>query len=201
MMAEHFTTAQRRVVWAALILLLSLWLAPTAARAQAPAGRGSDPAWQASYWTNPTLAGDPILTRDEANIAYNWGSGSPAPQVPADRFSARWSRYIDFERESVYRFALGSDDGARLFIDGQMVIDAWYDHTYTTFIADKRLAAGHHLVQVEYYDNAGAARVDFSWQDTAAPPPPAPAPPPPRLNPSAPGRIRWRAWAAWRRTA
>ena len=177
MLTEHFTTARRRVAWAALILLMSLWLAPTAARAQAPEGRGSDPAWQASYWTNPTLAGDPILTRDEANIAYNWGSGSPAPQVPADRFSARWSRYIYFDRESVYRFALASDDGARLFIDGQMVIDAWYDHTYKTFIADKRLAAGHHLVQVEYYDNAGAARVDFSWQDTAAPPPPTPVPP------------------------
>ncbi len=180
MIMRRFSAPRHSLTWVMLFVVLGVWLAalPLPARAQsAPEGRGSDPAWQASYWTNPTLAGDPILTRDEANIAYNWGSGSPAPQVPADRFSARWSRYIYFDRESVYRFALASDDGARLFIDGQMVIDAWYDHTYKTFIADKRLAAGHHLVQVEYYDNVGAARVDFSWQDTAAPPPPTPAPP------------------------
>jgi hypothetical protein len=72
-----------------LFVVLGVWLAalPLPARAQsAPEGRGSDPAWQASYWTNPTLAGDPILTRDEANIAYNWGSGSPAPQVPGGSF-------------------------------------------------------------------------------------------------------------------
>lgn len=182
MITQRIAASHQRMIAVICTLLLGLWLAaaPTPARAQAtPEGRGSDPAWQASYWTNPTLAGDPVLTRSEAAINYNWGNGAPAPQVPADRFSARWSRYLHFDRESVYRFTLASDDGSRLLIDGQMVIDAWYDHTYKTFVADKRLSAGHHLVQVEYYDGAGAARIAFSWQDTAAPPtatPPAPTP-------------------------
>ena len=176
MLAQRLSAARSRTVWTVLAVLYGIWLAamPITGAQATPEGRGSDPAWQASYWSNPTLAGDPVLTREEPGIAYNWGNGSPAPQVPVDRFSARWSRYLYFDRESVYRFALASDDGARLFIDGQMVIDAWYDHTYKTFIADKRLAAGHHLAQVEYYDAVGAARIDFSWQDTAAPPPPAP---------------------------
>lgn len=181
MLAQHLSVARSRTVWTVLAILFGTWLAamPGTVRAQAtPEGRGSDPTWQASYWTNPTLAGDPVLTRAEPGIAYNWGNGSPASQVPMDRFSARWSRYLYFDRESVYRFALASDDGSRLFIDGQMVIDAWYDHTYKTFIADKRLSAGHHFVQVEYYDATGAARIDFSWQDTAAPPPPSPTPTP-----------------------
>lgn len=164
----------------AAMTLAGLALLPARAHAQAtPEGRGSDPNWQASYWTNLTLAGDPVLTRNEAALAYNWGDGSPAPQVPVDGFSARWSRYIYFDRESVYRFTLASDDGSRLFIDGVMAIDAWYDHGYKTFIADKRLTAGHHLLQVEYYDSRGTARVDFAWQDAAAPvPTPLPTPTP-----------------------
>jgi hypothetical protein len=118
MIMQRFSAARRGLIWAMLLLVVGVWLAamPLPAHAQsAPEGRGSDPAWQASYWTNPTLAGDPILTRDEPGIAYNWGSGSPAPQVPADRFSARWSRYLYFDRESVYRFALASDDGVAPF--------------------------------------------------------------------------------------
>ena len=108
MLAQRLSAARSRTVWTVLAILFGTWLAamPGTVRAQAtPEGRGSDPTWQASYWTNPTLAGDPVLTRAEPGIAYNWGNGSPASQVPMDRFSARWSRYLYFDRESVYRFA------------------------------------------------------------------------------------------------
>ena len=69
--------------------------------AQGPVGpQHSDPGWQATYWNNTDLSGPPALQRAEGNLDYDWGTGSPAPGVNADQFSARWTRYIDVAQES-----------------------------------------------------------------------------------------------------
>ena len=76
--------------------LIVLVMVSGTALAQGPIKPGhSDPEWQASYWNNMTLSGPPALQRGEANLDHDWGSGSPHANVPADRFSARWKRYID----------------------------------------------------------------------------------------------------------
>ncbi len=104
-----------------------------------------------------------MLVRSEPEINYNWGSGSPAPEVNGQRFSARWTRYIYFERDGLFRFSLTSDDGARFYLDDQLLIDAWYDHAAKTFVVDRQLRAGHHLLRVEYYNNGSPALVQFTW--------------------------------------
>lgn len=145
-------------------------LAPGLAHAQVrPAV--SDPFWQASYWNNMGLAGAPALTRQEAEIDYNWGNGQPAPGIGPQQFSARWTRYLYFPNDGLYRFTINSDDGARLFIDDQLVVDAWYDHAAKSFIVDRNLRAGHHLIRVEYYNNASPASVRFTWEPVNPPPP------------------------------
>jgi hypothetical protein len=123
----------------------------------------SDPTWQGEYFANATLAGEPALVRADADIRFQWGNAAPATGFPNDRFSVRWTRYIYFPNDGVYRFNLASDDGSRLFIDDQMVIDAWYDHTAKTFVVDRTLRAGHHLLRAEYYDNIGDAQIQVSW--------------------------------------
>ena len=124
--------------------------------------RHTDPGWQASYWNNLTLSGAPALQRIEPDLNYNWGGGSPDPGISADRFSARWTRYIDVP-PGTYRFRATSDDGIRVWIDGVLLIDQWYDHAALTNSAELYLGAGHHLVQVEYYENNGAALIELSW--------------------------------------
>ena len=152
---------------AALVSVLS---APAATHAQVrPAV--SDPFWQASYWNNMGLAGSPALTQQEADIDYNWGNSQPAPGIGPQQFSARWTRYIYFPNDGLYRFTINSDDGARLFIDDQLVVDAWYDHAAKSFIVDRNLRTGHHLVRVEYYNNASPASIRFTWEPVNPPPP------------------------------
>lgn len=129
--------------------------------AQGPAPLHSDPTWQATYWNNTTLSGSPVLERSEANLDYNWGLGSPDPAVHADGFSARWTRYLDLS--GPYRFTATSDDGIRVSIDGEWIINEWYDHSALTVSADKNLASGHHLVVVEFYENTGDAVARLSW--------------------------------------
>lgn len=129
--------------------------------AQGPAPLHSDPTWQATYWNNTTLSGSPVLERSEANLDYNWGLGSPDPAVHADGFSARWTRYLDLS--GPYRFTATSDDGIRVSIDGEWIINEWYDHSALTVSADKNLTSGHHLVVVEFYENTGDAVARLSW--------------------------------------
>jgi hypothetical protein len=138
---------------------------PGTALAQGPAPQHSDPAWQAAYFNNMTLAGSPVLQRTEANIDYNWGVGSPDPSVNGDGFSARWSRYLDLS--GTYRFTTTSDDGLRVYVNGRLLINEWTDHAPKTVSADITLPSGHHMVVVEFYENAGGAVASVSWAPVA----------------------------------
>jgi F5/8 type C domain/PA14 domain len=115
----------------------------------------------ARYWSNQTLSGLPVLSRCEALINNDFGTGSPAG-VPADGFSARYEGTVNFDAGD-YEFALGGDDGVRLYIDGVRVIDRWVDQAFTTYRHTQTMAAGRHTVRVEFYENRGLARVDLDF--------------------------------------
>lgn len=115
------------------------------------------PDWKGEYWPNPNLSGNPTVVRNDVAIDFSWGGGSPAAGLPADNFSARWSRdwYIN---EGWYRFHLVSDDGVRLWVDGNLLYDRWWDGARSES-ADFWLGSGMHRVRLEYYERTGDARV------------------------------------------
>jgi hypothetical protein len=124
----------------------------------------------ARYWPNRTMSGTPALTRCEATVDNNFVNGSP-PGLPADGFSARYDGRIHFAAGD-HRFELGGDDGVRLWVDGQLVIDKWVNQAFTTYSATRTLTAGVHDVRVEYYEAGGAARVRLAISAMAPPPDP-----------------------------
>lgn len=117
-------------------------------------------AFAAEYFTNPDLAGAPVLTRNDEVIDFDWGSGSPDPALGANSFSARWTRTRSVEA-GTYRFTLTGDDGIRLLVDGTLVLDGWRDQPVTTYTADLALTAGEHTIVVEYYERNGGAVARF----------------------------------------
>jgi PKD repeat protein/uncharacterized protein YgiM (DUF1202 family) len=119
--------------------------------------------WRGEYYNNPGLGGNPVLVRNDVAINFDWGVGSPAPGVPADNFSARWSRSLSFPA-GVYRFYARTDDGVRLWIDGALVIDQWHDGAPTTYTADVNLADGSHNIRMEYYERGGGALAQLAWE-------------------------------------
>jgi hypothetical protein len=145
-----------------LVGFACLFLLASTVYAQGPVVQHSDPVWQVSYWNNTTLAGDPVLQETHTQIEWEWRTGSPHPNVNADRWSARWERHIEFQA-GTYRFFATADDGIRVYVDGRLLIDGWYDHPARTFTANVDLEAGHHLIVVEYYENAGHAVAKLSW--------------------------------------
>lgn len=118
--------------------------------------------YRAEYFNNTTLSGSPVLVQDEASINYNWGHGSPAAQVPVDRFSARWTASLNLA-PGRYRFSATSDDGVRVFVNNQLIIDAWFDRPARTFTGEYDVGSGALPVRIEYYENTNLAEMRFSY--------------------------------------
>ena len=68
----------------------------------------------AAYFNNASLTGPASHQAIDATIDHGWGSGSPAPGVNADAFSARWSGVVQPQYSGLYTFHTISDDGVRL---------------------------------------------------------------------------------------
>ncbi len=120
----------------------------------------------AAYYDNRNLTGNPKLIAHEANINHNWGSASPAPNLLADNFSARWEGEFDFA-PGTYSFTALADDGVRLSVDGQLLIDdAWVSQTATHY-EEWRWLSGRHRITVEYFDAYANALLQVSWSQIA----------------------------------
>lgn len=133
------------------------------------------PDWKGEYFANADLSGLPVLVRNDPQLDFTWGDGSPADVIPADGFSARWTRRVNLEA-GTYRFALIHDDGARLFIDGLKLIDEWRDSSTTTHTASIPLSGGPVEIVVEFYERTGQARASLSWARQAETVTPSPTP-------------------------
>jgi len=108
------------------------------------------------------LSGEPVL-RNDPEINFQWGTGEPAAGIRPDGFSARWTRRLAFSADT-YRFSLRVDDGARLWIDGEKLIDQWQDGPVRTLVAEQFLDEGEHDIRVEMYDRAGDATAQLWWE-------------------------------------
>ncbi|NLX43727.1 MAG: hypothetical protein GXY79_09665, partial [Chloroflexi bacterium] len=118
--------------------------------------------WRGEYMDNADLNGAPVVVRDDPSIAFDWGVGTPAPRIPADRFSVRWTRDLELP-QGAYRFVVQADDGVRLFVDNRPVIDQWESAGLRTFEGYLWLAAGAHSVRLEYREHVGNAMVQLSY--------------------------------------
>ena len=115
------------------------------------------------YFSNTELAGEPALTRIDSAVDFGFGTCPPAPGFPEDRFSVRWSGKI-IPPETIHQIGVNNDDGARLYIDGNLVIDDWHDHGETANKADVELLAGkEYEIVLEYYENMINAEAKLTW--------------------------------------
>jgi len=155
-------------IWAGQRLLI-----PGGYYAPSPTPSGGD--WYGQYYNNLTLTDPPCYTRYDSGVNFNWGWGTPAPGVPADGFSVRWTRTAYFSG-GTYRFYARVDDGVRVWVDGALIIDQWRDGAVRTFSADRTLSAGNHDIRVEFYDRIQVARIHFWWEKVGPTPTETPAP-------------------------
>lgn len=114
-------------------------------------------------FNNIDLANTAVYTASTQFIKYNFGAGSPAPQVNNDNFSCRFTKNQEFSAGN-HKFTVTADDGFRLFIDNVKVYDKWYDGAASTHVINKTLTAGVHNVRLEYYERGGGALLTYIEQ-------------------------------------
>lgn len=145
------------------------WVQEVAIRGDAVGSGPAIPtgAFRGTYFSDKGLTTQ-AFQRVDANIQFDWGTGGPGTGVGADNFSVRWEGDWSFATAGTYRFSTTSDDGSRVFVDGNLVVNHWSDHGPTALTGDVSLTAGTHRVKVEYYEAAGGASAHVSWARLAS---------------------------------
>lgn len=122
---------------------------------------------KAEYFSNKTLEGKAVAQQDRA-IDFSWEK-SPAPDVPMNDFSARWTGQLTPQESSDYFITTTSDDGVRLWLNGQLIIDNWSDHAPTTDKAKIHVEKGKPIpFKLEFYQAAGGAVLQLGWGKAGA---------------------------------
>jgi Tol biopolymer transport system component/murein DD-endopeptidase MepM/ murein hydrolase activator NlpD len=107
-----------------------------------------------------------VFARDDWSIVFDWEGEAPEHgdiATDSDNFSVRWTKTLTFF-EGTYTFRVTADDGVRLHIDGETVIDTWdAPNPNTELTAEVPLADGQHTIRLEYYEAAGNAKVLLTW--------------------------------------
>jgi hypothetical protein len=129
---------------------------------------------KAEYFNNTSLSGEPVLTRLEPEINFNWGNAdepgrnSPDASINVDNFSARWSGELEVDLTDTYIFQITANNGFRLWLDGQPIIDFWNNGTTNNRLSEPiELVGGDtHSIRMEYFEGEDTAIAQLFWESS-----------------------------------
>jgi hypothetical protein len=142
-----------------------LGLEPLEHRALPSAGTGTGLLGQ--YFRDQSLT-TLYATRTDPAIHFNWSNLSPIGGIGTENYSVRWSGQLEALYSEPTKLFLHSDDGVRLRINGQTVIDSWASHPLQENQAQLNLEAGkRYNIELEYHQDSGDAVVRMFWQSAS----------------------------------
>ncbi|MES2732364.1 MAG: PA14 domain-containing protein [Bacteroidota bacterium] len=110
----------------------------------------------------------PVLTRIDPNVQFNWNLGAPASTINPDNFSVRWTGQIQPEFSETYTFFVNSDNGRRLWVNDQLIIDKWLNDWNIPYSGTIALVAGQkYNIKLEYFEGTGGASCYLDWQSAS----------------------------------
>ncbi|MHC4120624.1 MAG: LamG-like jellyroll fold domain-containing protein [Planctomycetota bacterium] len=115
------------------------------------------------YFDNASVQGEPALTRIDAAIDFSWGADSPDPNIiNAESFSVRWRGELEIAFTEAYRFYAVTEDGVRLWVNDQLVIDRWEVYRLNEYRSDPIELQGGQKVTIEMWgrDNDATAQTN-----------------------------------------
>ena len=129
----------------------------------APPPLGDGLGLKAEIYDNLDFTGVKV-TRTNATVNFDWGLGSPDPAIGPDTFSVRWSGSVQPRFSETYTFYTVTDDGVRLWVNNQLLINNWTDHGATEDVGVIALQGGtYYEIKMEMYENGGGATARLLW--------------------------------------
>ena len=130
---------------------------------QTPYATGTGTGLQGDYYDNLDFT-QYRLSETNAQVNFDWGTGSPDPSIGNTSYSIRWTGAVQPLYTQTYTFYTTTDDGVRLWLNGTRLIDHWVDQGATEWSASIALIAGtSNSIKMEYYQSLGGASAALSW--------------------------------------
>ncbi len=114
-------------------------------------------------FANKDLSGTPKHVAEVDRVDFQPSGKSPAEGIGAEHYSIRWTGKVRVEEPRSYKLLTNADDGVRVFVDGQKVLDDWSDHAPRVRTAEVSLKAGQHDVIIEYFQGILGAICQFGF--------------------------------------
>lgn len=114
------------------------------------------------YYNNPGLEGEPVLTRSDGAVSFDWAITKPDQSLGSFHFSVRWTGKLTPGKAFTGSIGIASQDSMRLWLDGQLLIDGWGREKSAKALAPVSLEAGReYSVCVEYCKDTSGVEVMF----------------------------------------
>ncbi|OGM28311.1 hypothetical protein A2801_02535 [Candidatus Woesebacteria bacterium RIFCSPHIGHO2_01_FULL_41_10] len=105
------------------------------------------------------------FTQIDFDIDFDWGNGSPHESIKNNTFSIRWTGQVETRNAGTYRFYTVTDDGVRLWVNNQLIIDKWQDQSSQEWSGTIPLEASKRYdIRMDYYENGGGAMAQLLWR-------------------------------------
>jgi beta-glucosidase len=118
----------------------------------------------AAYFNNINLTGNAVVERTDKQINFLWTLSSPAPNIPLDFYSARWTGSIQSPETGTFKIGLDGNDGFRLYINNKLLIDNWKKQTYSTLLVDHYFEKDKQYdIRIEFFEPVGNAYLKLIW--------------------------------------
>ncbi len=126
---------------------------------------------RAQYFRGGNLAGSPVLSLIDLDINFDWGDSSPDTSLDEESFSVRWTGEVEVEFSETYTFYANTDDGVRLSVNDQLIIDRWVDRRAPTEAKGTvdLIGGQRYPFTMEYYESGGTAVAQLSWESPSLP--------------------------------
>jgi hypothetical protein len=103
----------------------------------------------------------------DATVNFDWSNAPPDPSLPNANYSVRWTGRLRATVTDTYTITFVSDDGVRLYFNGDTntpAINDWNDHPPKTDSFQVALNAGQfYPIIIEFYQHGGGAVAQLSW--------------------------------------
>ncbi len=120
------------------------------------------PGLKATFYNNVELEGTPVYSAIHEDVDFEW-PWNPFPNVTDDFFSARWEGYLQTDVEVSGWVGTSSDDGSRLYINDELVVDAWKGSTPSTRAKYTFEKGVKYALRYEFYDSQWHASASLRW--------------------------------------
>lgn len=134
--------------------------------------------WVVEWWTHDgtladagnvmgTVAACTSGVSYDTPLTYNWGASAPSScGMPADNFSARWTRSFGTASTFTATFTVMADDAIQILVDGTAILDNWsFGGLYENTVSHTFSGGAEHTIVIRYAESTGNAMMVFAPHD------------------------------------